>query len=687
MGKATYENNIKGISVNIAKTLTKQGLKINENLEKKLSTRLERNNFEESKYIGSLKSNVIFYKVSIRNRELLLLKWIENKSIPEKKLRDEELDKLVKKCRDYVQNGMKSGGKTLNERDLKSLLLYEKMEKAELRKNLELEFKTLNLYNDVLSIFINDISTYPVEELNDSDLKEIMKIIRTELRKATNFIIKSFDNLEEVNTIGIKTLDVLRNIDEEELTNKIERFYQESCTLEEIKYYKGYGFGKEGIKEYILAVVLLDLVNEEEQILIKGVVRLLIGGEFGINNFRDFIEHIVTKRININSLIYKEALNIIEENFQTCINNELSERRFKEDKHIDIDEYIYILENTDSSKRYRRDNNEFDGEENPNISTNDSSVENPISIDNEEELQKGKGKKIALICSAVVVGIGLGIGGLYIGGVFENNKPKDEAYNSQVKDATNIEKDYEEDTYEDEEYNSEEYFISDSNSRYLTVSELESYSDIDLGYIRNEIFARYGYIFENEKYSDYFNSKSWYTPDSSFSGDEEELNDYEIANIKLIKSLESTRQANESGSSVDYSYVDYDNADEYYSIYTEAYNDKGNAEEYVKTLAEKNIISTIVVEDDIYKVRVGSAYTLDIAKEIEKEINDKSVRTYILGYSSYYDEQVEYLRELAYEGNYEELESEYLQLKNELENNKEFGRYLNLINELYEEYM
>ena len=86
-------------------------------------------------------------------------------------------------------------------------------------------------------------------------------------------------------------------------------------------------------------------------------------------------------------------------------------------------------------------------------------------------------------------------------------------------------------------YNSNEYIIPDSDSRYLTRSELSRYTKTDLGYIRNEIFARHGYVFEKAKYRNYFLSKPWYTPDYSFNY-EYDLNRVEKANVDLIKELE-----------------------------------------------------------------------------------------------------------------------------------------------------
>lgn len=84
----------------------------------------------------------------------------------------------------------------------------------------------------------------------------------------------------------------------------------------------------------------------------------------------------------------------------------------------------------------------------------------------------------------------------------------------------------------------DEYFIDDTDKRYLSENELRDYTIEELGYIRNEIFARHGYVFGENKYKDYFESQTWYEPDYSFKGDTDNLNKYEIDNIKLLLEIE-----------------------------------------------------------------------------------------------------------------------------------------------------
>lgn len=374
LSKESCEKIIRSIAVNIASTLANQWKIIKEKQEKTLASKWEGSNFNEDAYIDSLKSNLIFYKVSIRNKEALLIKWIKSGLIPENKKRNEEVEILLKKCKEYVGRGIKSQGSTFNEVDKKALTHYDNIDKNEARMYLEQEYKDFSLYSEVLSLFINDLSKSSLEEFSNIDSKEILKLIKSDILKTTNYIKKSMDKVEE------KT-------------------------------------------------VLDSMENDSEESTIK-----------------------------------------------QCNNNV---------------------------------NTAFE----PNNSSN-------------------KGKKIVIACLTVCAVVGLGVtAGLFIGGVLPIDKPKEkqETYNPEVEDVEEYNNDLEND----------QYFIVDSDSRYLTETELSAYTDEELSFIRNEIFARYGYVFKKDKYINYFSEKSWYTPDSTFQGNEEDFNDYEIKNIELIKSLES----------------------------------------------------------------------------------------------------------------------------------------------------
>ena len=106
--------------------------------------------------------------------------------------------------------------------------------------------------------------------------------------------------------------------------------------------------------------------------------------------------------------------------------------------------------------------------------------------------------------------------------------------------------DYDEDndeySYNDEDnFSSTDYILLNSDSRYIDKSELLSLSQWQLRLARNEIYARYGYTFEDEELQKYFLNKSWYEEDSSINKDtwsDDSLNEYEKANRDLIVSYE-----------------------------------------------------------------------------------------------------------------------------------------------------
>lgn len=83
------------------------------------------------------------------------------------------------------------------------------------------------------------------------------------------------------------------------------------------------------------------------------------------------------------------------------------------------------------------------------------------------------------------------------------------------------------------------YILPESNSKYLTLSDIQGMSADELGLARNEIFARHGRIFKDATYKNYFNSKSWYNgtiaPEDFNNGT---LNKYESANATFLSDQE-----------------------------------------------------------------------------------------------------------------------------------------------------
>lgn len=95
--------------------------------------------------------------------------------------------------------------------------------------------------------------------------------------------------------------------------------------------------------------------------------------------------------------------------------------------------------------------------------------------------------------------------------------------------------------------NNNDYIIADSNSRYLTESELNSMSTYDLYLARNEIFARHGRDFKKQELKDYFGAKSWYhvqySPSEFDAHTSTLLNDFERKNSELMLKIEKLRNS------------------------------------------------------------------------------------------------------------------------------------------------
>ena len=99
---------------------------------------------------------------------------------------------------------------------------------------------------------------------------------------------------------------------------------------------------------------------------------------------------------------------------------------------------------------------------------------------------------------------------------------------------------YDEEDYGDGDYTGDCSFpgrYPDASMRLLTESDLYGLSKWELKIMRNEILARYGYIFKTEAMQDYFSQQSWY--EGRYSEVNEMLTDLEWENIKLIKRFEN----------------------------------------------------------------------------------------------------------------------------------------------------
>jgi hypothetical protein len=78
-----------------------------------------------------------------------------------------------------------------------------------------------------------------------------------------------------------------------------------------------------------------------------------------------------------------------------------------------------------------------------------------------------------------------------------------------------------------------------ASQRYLTREELSALSDAELRIMRNEIFARHGYIFKTDAMNRYFSRQPWYRPQGGNVIDR--LSPIELANVTTIKATEKRR--------------------------------------------------------------------------------------------------------------------------------------------------
>ncbi|ADV51244.1 YARHG domain-containing protein [Cellulophaga sp. E16_2] len=75
-----------------------------------------------------------------------------------------------------------------------------------------------------------------------------------------------------------------------------------------------------------------------------------------------------------------------------------------------------------------------------------------------------------------------------------------------------------------------------SSFEYLSEEVLKTKTEEDLRLVRNEVFARKGYVFKSEDLNYYFKTKTWYTPNANI---EITLSDEEQHYIDKVKSIEN----------------------------------------------------------------------------------------------------------------------------------------------------
>lgn len=76
----------------------------------------------------------------------------------------------------------------------------------------------------------------------------------------------------------------------------------------------------------------------------------------------------------------------------------------------------------------------------------------------------------------------------------------------------------------------------EASQRILNANDLKGLNNFDLKVMRNEIYARYGYIFKTQEMKDYFNEQNWYK--GKHKNVDKFLTEIERKNIEFIKKFE-----------------------------------------------------------------------------------------------------------------------------------------------------
>ncbi|MEG2848390.1 MAG: SPOR domain-containing protein, partial [Bacilli bacterium] len=132
-----------------------------------------------------------------------------------------------------------------------------------------------------------------------------------------------------------------------------------------------------------------------------------------------------------------------------------------------------------------------------------------------------------------------------------------------------------------------------------------------------------------------------------------------------------------------YEKVNYDTATKYYCLYSQAFIYEDKAIAAWEKIKEQNIASTVLKEDNSYKIRIGSDYNLKDAKKIREELNEKSIYTYVLAYDKDVEKEIEKLKQLINDNKIKEYKERYVKLRNEIKSKSTYDRYVDQIDFIY----
>ena len=94
-------------------------------------------------------------------------------------------------------------------------------------------------------------------------------------------------------------------------------------------------------------------------------------------------------------------------------------------------------------------------------------------------------------------------------------------------------------SYENVDWSRAEFVLEESDSRLISETELEGLSPLECKIARNEIYARYGRIFQDESLQNYFESCTWYEGRIAAEDFQQDmLNETEKENANMISAYE-----------------------------------------------------------------------------------------------------------------------------------------------------
>ena len=346
---------IKNTVIDVAQRVIKQESKTNKKLDNILNKKFEKVELDKVKYIDILKYNVLFYKTLSRNMEPLIGKWILEKNIPDINELQDDIELMNARCRKYINNAKANGIDGLKEADAQSFTYYDRMGTGDCIKRLQKDYKVLNIYIEVLSMTLKELS-YKKDEsveiflMNPSEAKMELK---REIIVIVNRILAGGSKESEEKAIDEAYIKRIKMITDAEITEASNDELKRVLTLENLSEEEAYGVSGKYAYIFAAATVLLEFVKGEKRIIIEGAMRLTANGEFGEENFGNFMENAISKKSIIKSETWEEAVKYFMDE-KTCIEStEIAMLNRIVPADINEDDYIYALENEDQTEPFK----------------------------------------------------------------------------------------------------------------------------------------------------------------------------------------------------------------------------------------------------------------------------------------------------------------------------------------------